>query len=94
MKELLWVLLFLVLITFGISCGAFVGEDVAARALDVQGYSDVKITDHSWFLVGFRGCDESDAARFTAVAKNPAGKYVKVYVCSGWILKGATVRTR
>ena len=92
--SILSVLLFLVLIIGSCGRGALVNEDVAVRALDTQGYSDIKITDSAWFAVGLRGCDEKDAARFTATAKNPAGKQVKVYVCTGWIFKGATIRTK
>jgi len=76
------------------SCGrgAFVSNQVAVRALETQGYTDVQVTDHSWFAIGWRGCDDKDAARFTATAKNPAGQKVTLYVCSG-LLKGATIRT-
>ena len=74
--------------------GAFVNSDVALRALQTQGYSNVQITDHQWFAIGFRGCSEKDAAKFVAIATNPVGQRVELFVCTGWLFKGATVRTR
>ncbi len=91
------VLLFLFwLACFVLVCarGSFVDPQVAVKALDAQGYSNIQIVDHSWFAVGLRGCDTSDAARFTANATNPAGKQTQIYVCTGWIFKGATIRTK
>lgn len=73
--------------------GAFVKNEKAIRALEANGFFKIEIIDHSWFLVGYRGCDKSDVARFTAKATNPAGKEVQLYVCTGWIFKGATIRT-
>lgn len=78
----------------GLFRGAFADSRVAMRALETQGYSNVQITNHQWFLVGFRGCDEKDAAKFSATAMNPVGRQVELFVCTGWIFKGATVRTR
>ena len=74
--------------------GVFASPDVAVKALENQGYSNVKITEHAWFLIGLRGGSEKDAARFTATATNPAGKEVVVEVYAGWPFKGATIRTR
>ena len=73
--------------------GTWVDESIAVRALEKQGYSDVQITDHSWFMVGLRGCGRSDAAKFTATAKNPVGQEIECFVCTGWLFKGATIRT-
>ena len=73
--------------------GVFASQDVAVRALEKQGYSNVRIINHGWLFVGFRGCSETDAAKFDAVAVNYAGKKTKVFVCMGWPLKGATIRT-
>lgn len=64
------------------------------RALETQGYSDISITGRDWLFYGFTGCDKNDAVRFTAEATNPAGKKVEIYVCAGWPMKGATIRTR
>lgn len=90
----LWfiVILFPVAFFFGACRGVFASEDAAITALEAQGYSDIQIVDHAWFAVGFRGCDEKDAARFTAKATNPAGKAAEVYVCTGVIFKGGTIR--
>ena len=94
MAHLIGLVIVLLLVIGSCSRGAFVNQDVAVKALDTQGYSNVKITDRAWFAVGMRGCDEKDAARFTATATNPIGKKVQVYVCTGWIFKGATIRTK
>ena len=45
-------------------------------------------------MIGFRGGDDGDAARFTAIATNPIGKEVVVEVYAGWPFKGATIRIR
>lgn len=74
--------------------GAFASQNVAIRALEAQGFSNIQIVDHAWFAVGFRGCDKNDAARFTAKATNPAGKPTQVYVCTGVFFKGGTIRVR
>lgn len=73
--------------------GFLVNDDIAVRALETAGYTDVQITEKAWFAIGFRGGEDSDAARFTAKAKNPSGKEVTVYVFSGWLFKGATIRS-
>jgi len=73
--------------------GCFVNEDKAVRALEKRGYSDAQVTDKAWFLVLVRGCDGTDAARFTVKAKNPAGDDTEVFVCTGWPFKDATIRT-
>lgn len=92
-NSFIWLLnvIALPILAFWCGRGLLVDNESAVRTLKTQGYSDIQITDHSWFAVGWRGCDDNDAARFTAQAKNPAGQTVTVYVCSG-ILKGGTVR--
>ena len=74
--------------------GVLVSQDVAVRALEAQGHSNIEIVDSAWFAVGLRGCDTGDAARFTARVINPAGKPAEIYVCSGAFFKGGTIRTR
>ena len=76
MKELVVLLVIVSCMFASFGRGALVDPQVAVRALETQGYSDVKIIDHVWFAVGVRGCGQEDAARFTAVAKNPAGNLV------------------
>ena len=88
---------FFMIIALGIGLGAgcrgcFADESQAVRALETQGYSDVKITDHHWIWVTLQGCG-ADAAKFDAMAINPAGKKVSVYVCVGWPFKGSTIRS-
>jgi len=82
-----------IILSFSAGCrGVFASESQAVRALENAGYSDVKITDHHWVLVGLQGCG-ADAAKFDATAINPTGRKVDVYVCVGWPLKGATIRS-
>ena len=84
----------LVIVLIPIVCrGSCVQESTAVRALEIQGFSDVEIVEHDWFLIGFRGGSGGDAARFKAQATNPIGKKVNIYVFLGWPFKGATVRS-
>ena len=89
---ILYTVLIVCSIVFGCGRGVLVDERRAVYTLETQGYTDVQITDKSWFVIGWRGCDQNDAARFTARTKNPAGKMVTMYVCSG-LIKGGTIRT-
>lgn len=73
--------------------GILVDKEKAIKVLEYQGYTQVRIVDKSWFLVGWRGCSDGDAVRFTAEASNPVGLKVKVYVCMG-IIKGGTIRVK
>jgi hypothetical protein len=57
-----------------------------------EGYANITIIQKDGFIVEFRGCGSEDAAKFTATALNPRNESVTVYVCAGWIFKGATVR--
>lgn len=88
------ILVMTAILFFALARGIFVSEDSAINSLETQGYSDVKITDSAWFMVGIRGCNQRDAARFTATATNPVGQEVEIYVCAGWPFKGGTIRTK
>lgn len=84
----------IVLFVLSLVRGAFVSRDDAVRAAETFGFSEVQITNHHWFLVGFAGCDMQDAAAFPARAINPTGDPVEIVVCSGFPLKGFTVRIK
>lgn len=87
------IILFLILAAL-LSCRGFlVPEDRAVSALDKRGYSNIEIIDRDVFFTSFKGCGEKDAVKFDARATNPAGEDVEVFVCSGWLFKGETVRT-
>lgn len=90
---MLYVVCIIAVIFFSAFRGTLVSEQRAIRALEKRGYSDIKITDKSVLLVHWRGCGTTDAVKFDAVAKNPRGTLTDVYVCSGWLFKGTTVRT-
>lgn len=89
----LLVLGFIVICFFLVPKGMLVDEDVAIRALETQGFSDVKIVDRQVYFISCKGGGEGDDVRFTCLATNPAGQKVTVYVFAGWPFKGATVRT-
>jgi len=72
--------------------GACVSPDGAVSSARAMGFEDIEVTEHAWFAVGLRGCGTSDAARFTLRGTNPRGSRVNLVVCSGWLLKGDTVR--
>ncbi len=85
----------IVVISLLLQCrGVLVDESVAIRAAEIQGFTNVKVVDRAWFGVGFRGCGKLDAVRFTIKASNPLGNEVECYVCSGWLFKAATIRTK
>lgn len=86
-------IIFLIIAIFLVSAGNFVDESVAVEALHKQGFTDIKIIEKDWLFVGYRGCSDDDSVKFTAIAKNPRNETVEVYVCSGWLFKGSTVRT-
>ena len=88
------VVLVVLFVGFSMVRGIFVPEQRALEALEKQGYTEAVITDHSWFLPGFQGCDTRDAAVFDATAVNPIGKRVDIIVCTCFFFKGATIRTR
>ncbi|MCK5096299.1 MAG: hypothetical protein KAR24_03020 [Candidatus Pacebacteria bacterium] len=92
--ELIATIVVVIIFLFSICRGVLVEENVAIRAAETQGYSNAKVIDHAWFFVRLRGCDSHDAARFTIQATNPVGKDIECYVCTGWIFKGATIRTQ
>ncbi|MDP3778616.1 MAG: hypothetical protein Q8R30_01030 [bacterium] len=96
-KEFPWWKAVMTVLTIGaivvaLFSGLFIGEQIAIRALENQGFANVRIVDKQWFLVGMRGCGR-DAAKFTARAVNPAQREVDIFVCVGWPFKGATVRS-
>ncbi len=73
--------------------GYLVKEATAVKALETQGFKDVKIINRNCSFIHLRGGGDRDKVRFTAEATNPAGQKVKVYIFSGWPFKGATVRS-
>lgn len=73
--------------------GSFVSESAAITAVENQGFSNVEVVDHDWLLVGYRGCDAHDTAKFTLTATNPIGQKVEIYACSGFPFKGFTIRS-
>lgn len=60
----------------------------ATKALQVAGYSNIKITGYDWFACGR---DDSYSTGFTAIS--PSGIEVDGAVCQGLFFKGSTIRT-
>lgn len=89
---IVYAVIIVLMIVFSMFRGAFVNQDIAVRALDTAGYTEIEIIDEAFFFMALRGGEKSDAARFHAKAINPVGKEVDVYVFSGWLFKGATIR--
>ena len=73
--------------------GCNVTDSEAINAMEVNGFTHVKVVRKIWFLPGFAGCSTHDAVAFTVTAINVKGDKVNMLVCSGWPFKGATVRT-
>lgn len=73
--------------------GSCVDSAGAVKAAEVQGFTNVELSGHDWFMVSLRGCSRSDAAKFRMQATNVQGQRVDIYVCSGWLFKGHTVRS-
>ena len=90
---ILFIIFLTLAILFFLVEGSFVDESVAIKALQKQGFTDINITGKEWLFVGLRGCSEDDSVKFTVIAKNPRNETVEVYVCSGWLFKGSTVRS-
>ncbi len=61
-------------------------EPKARRALESNGYTDIKITGYDPF-----GCDTHDTFATGFQARSPNGQFVEGVVCSDW-MKGATIR--
>jgi hypothetical protein len=66
------------------------------RAVERQGWSEVRLGERHPYFVGFHGCAGSDSFAYEAWAVNPVGRHVVITVCSGNTVtqKGVTVRTR
>jgi hypothetical protein len=90
--NVLQVVLVLLAIPLVLLRGGCVDKEVAIHAATVEGYTDVKVTDRHDFLAAWHGCSGSDAVGFEVSATNVKGDRVKLLVCSGWLIKAATVR--
>lgn len=66
---------------------ACTSETDARRALEAEGFKDIRVTGYDWFA-----CAKDDTFHTGFVAKNREGREVKGVVCSGLLFKGATVR--
>lgn len=93
MSSFIVTVFFILLVVFSECRGVFItNDDVAVRALENQGFTNIRVVDGEWFFVGLRGCG-SDAKKITARAVNLLQKEVNIFVCVGWPFKGATVRS-
>lgn len=67
--------------------GGCTSERDARRALEAEGYSDIRITGYNFFA-----CSKDDFFHTGFEAKNREGKRVTGTVCSGLFFKNATIR--
>jgi uncharacterized lipoprotein YehR (DUF1307 family) len=74
------------------ACGEAVGNERAVKALEDEGYSDVRITGKHGVAPAWFGCSSDDAVAFDANAVNPKGAQVALTVCCGLVVKACTVR--
>jgi len=68
-------------------------ETRASIAATNQDYSDVQVSSCHYFFSDWYGCSPSDGWACKAKAKNSNGQNVDITVCTGWVLKGSTIRT-
>lgn len=76
----------------GFFYGIVISDDIAYRALEANGFSNVSKIEKDTFFVDWKGGGNDDVVKFTVEATNPVGKQVKVAVFAGWPFKGATIR--
>jgi len=93
--QALFTLAFALFLIFFVPCrGCMVDDEAPVKAvLKTHGFSNYQIHDKDWFVVGFRGCQADEAAKFEVTATNPSGKKVDFLVCTGWPFKGGTIRS-
>lgn len=89
--SVLWYVIGVAVILFGIFGGLLVNESTAVDAVDKVGFTEYQIVSREWFLVFIRGCSRDDQVKFNFTAKDQRGKTVSGYVCAG-VLKGPTLR--
>ncbi len=84
-------LIVMVILQFGLA--SLSTKAGAIRSLENQGYTNVQVTHKAWFMVGLRGCDEKDTARFDMKATTPGtnGVEVELSLCKG-LFKNFTPR--
>ncbi len=68
---LFWVLVLIVVTSLQ---GFWVDKDSLICDLEKNGYSEIRILRHSWFLIALRGGGKEYVAKFIILAKNPQGK--------------------
>lgn len=70
----------------------YVEESVVMRALEVQGYSQIKIVEVDRYFGNMPDCGPLDFAKYTVRAKNSSGNEVEVFACTDWL--GATLQSK
>lgn len=56
-------------------------------AVEAYGFTNVEMKGWAWFA-----CSEDDDLKYAFTARDARGRPVQGALCSGWFLKGATVR--
>jgi hypothetical protein len=71
----------------------FPDEASAKTAIEANGFRDVTdISRHYWGSSWVYGCSDDDAFAFTATATNANNQKVAVTACTGYFVKGYTIR--
>ena len=84
-KKLLIIVTFVCLVSACLS--GCTNKNDAERALKAAGYTDIHIDGYAWFA-----CSDDDFYHTKFTANNPVGQKVHGVVCSGLLLKNATIR--
>ncbi len=71
-----------------------VSADVAIHAVEAAGYTEARVVARHDLFPSLSGCANDDAAGFDVEAVNSQGQRVTVLVCSGLLVKAATVRMK
>lgn len=77
----------ILLITICLLLAGCTNKEDAERALNNNGFDDVKVIGYSFFA-----CSKDDFYHTAFIAKSKDGKEVKGVVCSGLLFKNATIR--
>ena len=76
--------------------GCVVNDREAIKALDDNGFTNIRIIDHGSVFPSIEGCGNDDGVYHYAMTTNPVGKQVKMLVCCGRIssFNGCVIRSK
>ena len=74
------------------ACGEFVDDSRAVKAMEANGFTQVRVTGQHGMAPQWNGCSKSDAVAFDVQGINQQQKQIYATVCCGLILKSCTIR--